>query len=421
MWLTSVLRPEVMVELGTYRGTSYCGFCQAICSLKLATRAFAVDSWQGDPHNGFNGPEVLQELRDYHDHRYGGFSTLLPMTFDEAVSRFSDREIDLLHIDGYHTYEAVRHDFETWRSKMSGRGVILFHDVTERNLDFGVWRLWKELSAQYPSFTFLHEHGLGVLAMGEDLAVEIRGLVELRGEEVDRVRTLFEQLGKRVRLQMERDSACAHQNLALMKREHELRRIEIEQELAGLRQELSRMHELERECQELRQAKRVLGEQAEYHRQQIADLQSSFSWRLVHRLHSLGARVAPTGSKRRRIFENSGNEQDCNQLVEPGHSYAGKVCRGWGLLEVRRRYDHGRQPDRNRHPRAGISGVGCPDHLEHHPDRRGQCSGSRRSPERHVFIPACSLAFSFGCLIYHPSDRLPVIKTPWAALSAAGL
>jgi len=42
-------------------------------------------------------------------------------------------------------------------------------------------------------------------------------------------------------------------------------------------------------------------------------------------------------------------------------------------------------------------------------------------PERYVFIPACSLAFSFGCLIYHVRDQLPVIKTPWAALSAAGL
>jgi len=29
MWLTSVLRPGVMVELGTFRGTSYCGFCKS--------------------------------------------------------------------------------------------------------------------------------------------------------------------------------------------------------------------------------------------------------------------------------------------------------------------------------------------------------------------------------------------------------
>jgi len=41
--------------------------------------------------------------------------------------------------------------------------------------------------------------------------------------------------------------------------------------------------------------------------------------------------------------------------------------------------------------------------------------------ERYVFIPACSLAFSFGSLIYHIRDRLPVIKTPWAAVSAAAI
>ncbi len=42
-------------------------------------------------------------------------------------------------------------------------------------------------------------------------------------------------------------------------------------------------------------------------------------------------------------------------------------------------------------------------------------------PERYVFIPACSLAFSLGCLIYHVRGRLPVFKTPWPALGAAGL
>jgi len=41
--------------------------------------------------------------------------------------------------------------------------------------------------------------------------------------------------------------------------------------------------------------------------------------------------------------------------------------------------------------------------------------------ERYTFIPACSLAFSFGSLIYHVRDRLPVIRTPWAAVSAAAI
>ncbi len=55
MWLTAVSRPEVLVELGTFRRTSNCGFCQAIAALGLSTHAFAVDSWEGDLHDGATG------------------------------------------------------------------------------------------------------------------------------------------------------------------------------------------------------------------------------------------------------------------------------------------------------------------------------------------------------------------------------
>ena len=41
--------------------------------------------------------------------------------------------------------------------------------------------------------------------------------------------------------------------------------------------------------------------------------------------------------------------------------------------------------------------------------------------ERYTYIAACSLAFSLGALIYHLQPFLPVIKSPWAAVSAAAI
>ena len=219
MWIISVLRPRLFVELGTFRGTSYCGFCQSIKQLGLPTRAFAVDTWKGDPHNGENGPQILEELRAHHNPRDGAFSSLLEMTFDEASGRFGDGAIDLLHIDGYHTYEAVRHDYETWRPRMSDRGVIVFHDIAEHMRDFGVWRFWDEIKTQYPSFEFHHQHGLGVLAIGHDLPDEIKELTERDAGTAAQIRMFFHELGRRVSLVMERDLLAEERNVFLGQRD----------------------------------------------------------------------------------------------------------------------------------------------------------------------------------------------------------
>ncbi len=154
----------MFVELGTQMGESYFAFCQAIVEQGVTCRAFAVDTWRGDRHTRPYDDVVYAEVSAHNDERYGAFSTLLRMTFDEAADLTESESIALLHIDGAHTYDAVSHDFRTWWPKVRPGGVVILHDSFERQWEFGVWRLLEELrTAKLPVGEFFHSHGLGVV------------------------------------------------------------------------------------------------------------------------------------------------------------------------------------------------------------------------------------------------------------------
>lgn len=199
MWLIDVLRPRTFVELGAFKGTSYCAFCQAVKELQVETKCFAVDTWQGDPHSNFYGDEVFQDLKAHHDEHYAAFSTMVRKDFDSALPDFEDGSIDLLHIDGFHTYEAVKHDFETWLPKVSDRGVILFHDISVQEKDFGVWRFWDEVKIKYPHAEVSFGNGLGTLLVGAKVPDNFKQLVRTINESRENASAFegfFEHLGR---------------------------------------------------------------------------------------------------------------------------------------------------------------------------------------------------------------------------------
>lgn len=218
MWFVQQQKPETIVELGTHTGHSYFAFCQSIKDYNISTRCYAVDTWKGDHQAGYYGEEVYQDVRCHNNELYSNFSTLLRMTFDEARYNFSDASIDLLHIDGLHTYEAVKHDFTTWLPKLSRQGVILFHDITVRHGDFGVWKLWEELSAIYPHLAFDHSWGLGVLFTGDNPKPVILDLIDLWSNPLQQ--SLFKCLFAEAGSKMEHKRISTLKDQAIAEREH---------------------------------------------------------------------------------------------------------------------------------------------------------------------------------------------------------
>jgi GT2 family glycosyltransferase len=201
------------VELGTHYGVSYAAFCEAALRRRLEARCYAVDAWAGAPHAGDYGEEVYADLKDFNDKHYASFSQLVRRTFDQACDDFGNGSIDLLHIDGAHTYEAVRHDFETWRPKLSSRAVVLFHNTNRRQRDFSVGRFFDELKREVSAFEFLHAHGLGVVAIGDDAPRAIKALCALTDRaEIAAVRERFALIGARWIAEHEKSDIFAHKN-----------------------------------------------------------------------------------------------------------------------------------------------------------------------------------------------------------------
>lgn len=272
-WLVAAMQPQSIVELGTHNGVSYAAFCEAVSRLALDTQCHAIDTWKGDEHAGNYGEHVYTELKTFHDARYGSFSTLLRLTFDDASSYFADGSIDLLHIDGLHSYDAVSHDFDTWLPKMSERGVVLFHDINVRAGDFGVWKLWGELRQRYPSFSFVHGHGLGVLATGVVPDEAIKDLCSIGDlARVSAIRERFALVGERWNLEY-RDAERARE---LGRREQMI--AVLGDETDGLRQQLKHYVEhaeqLERAIELVKESHRARDQQIQRQEDELNALRS---------------------------------------------------------------------------------------------------------------------------------------------------
>ncbi|CAN5713487.1 hypothetical protein BH11VER1_BH11VER1_26470 [soil metagenome] len=200
--LVSLVKPETVVELGTWLGDSFFTFCQAVRDAQISTTCYAVDHWKGDEQAGAASFSLFEVVQQHCVQHYQSFAYLMKSDFNDAAHEFTPNTIDLLHIDGFHSYESVRNDFETWFPLVRDGGIVLFHDIKVRSnvihQNFGVWKLWEELKTQHETREFRQGFGLGILFKGTPPAnVEewlepenfkiLSDYYETRGSEIEKI------------------------------------------------------------------------------------------------------------------------------------------------------------------------------------------------------------------------------------------
>lgn len=161
--LMSLQRPRRFVELGTHYGFSLVAAAKAAQYFEVDCELIGIDSWSGDHQAGFYTQEVYDSVLDSVLQERLSTTFLMKGSFEAALSQFEDGSIDMLHIDGLHTYSSVAQDFTSWLPKLSKEGIVILHDTQVVDGDFGVHRLWKSLEASFLTINLLHGHGLGIV------------------------------------------------------------------------------------------------------------------------------------------------------------------------------------------------------------------------------------------------------------------
>lgn len=89
-----------------------------------------------------------------------------PTTVTRVKELFSERPLDLLFIDGDHSYESAKRDFDTYGNLVAKNGLIAFHDIVPGENSGGVPRLWRELRERYASTEFVQSWNQGGFGIG---------------------------------------------------------------------------------------------------------------------------------------------------------------------------------------------------------------------------------------------------------------
>ncbi|MBP7055768.1 MAG: class I SAM-dependent methyltransferase [Candidatus Omnitrophica bacterium] len=147
--LVDARKPKVVLEIGTAAGGTLFILTRAasadalLISIDLPKGLFGggYPRWREPLYRSFAlGSQKLYLIRD-DSHRTD--------TLKKVEDILNDRKVDLLFIDGDHTYEGVKKDFDSYISLVNRPGMVAFHDIVVHPPETGcdVHSFWEEVKA----------------------------------------------------------------------------------------------------------------------------------------------------------------------------------------------------------------------------------------------------------------------------------
>ena len=149
--IVTELKPRVVLEIGTAGGGTLFLFTKAtdpeakIISIDLPGGPFGggYPEWKIHLYKSFSkGKQKIYLIRrDSHN----------PQTLEEVKKILSGEKVDFLFIDGDHTYEGVKKDFEMYSPLMREGGIVAFHDICPHPPETRceVSKFWNEIRHKY--------------------------------------------------------------------------------------------------------------------------------------------------------------------------------------------------------------------------------------------------------------------------------
>ena len=115
----------VLLEVGSYLGASSCFLAAAARDLGGGARVHCVDTWENQGMT--EGPRDTWEEFRHNTERYARqIVTHRGPSVD--IARTFKKPVDLLFLDGDHSYEGCRADVEAWLPHLASGGLLLMHD-----------------------------------------------------------------------------------------------------------------------------------------------------------------------------------------------------------------------------------------------------------------------------------------------------